>query len=84
MRHERNGWDMGGRLRRAAGRADLVPSGAPIGTCAIPELRAQEPIQPPRFQYEVPAVVDHGPLASLSWARFSGLSARLGRTADGA
>jgi hypothetical protein len=70
------------RLRKSARR---FPPGASGSPCACgTERRAQEASQPLRFPYEAPVVIDHGPLADLTWARFSGLARKLRRPCDDA
>ena len=73
---------MRGRLTKSAGRFPSGASGSPYPGGS--ERGGQETAQSLRFSYEVPEVIDHGPLADLSWARFSGLARRLRRTCDSA
>jgi hypothetical protein len=73
---------MRGRLRKSAGRFPSGASGRP--SAGGTEPGTQEASQPLRFPYELPEVIDHGPLADLTWARFSGLPGKLSRPCDGA
>ena len=70
------------RLRKSA---RPFPSGSSGSPCAGgTERRAEEAPKSLRFPYEAPVVIDHGPLADLTWARFSGLARKLRRPCDGA